>query len=644
MSIHSHPDDVAETPARSLEEEIADSNQSIALNPDDARAYINRGYTKSELGRYEEAIADFDQSFALYPDNAIAYINRGYAKSELGRHEEAIADYDQSIALNPENALAHNNRNHSMSQLGRRDTPFQYYSRRVRLNPDDAGARGELGNSKYKQGRFEAAIVDFSQAIELSPVGTFWHTHGYIMRGSVKYKLERYGDAIAECDEVIRFDPNYFRAYSYRGHAKYRLGRFEEALRDFDQAIRLDSDELYLDPYRLVTTADNFEGYSPAEWRVNSLKILGRFQEAFREGESLYRRLALRSLEYARGSSPAVVERPNQEALISALNIYRDAMRTFLLTSLADLVGSGALKDTIVGSLGDEQSANFERTLSRNDGNIEATLDVNHFLPIVRRFWDDTFFAKLGYDQSMLGTLGWITNARNEASHPGTDDISPEDTMSGLSNIRKTLDRIQASEQGKAVDGIRERLRSSSSGTPQIQLQEDIDRIFSTQSICTYKPCSNINSHLINEDGTRRLPCCPECSNEYWVETGSVVSVNTNRISIGNNWAIQYILRIQNPAGKQWVLYINRPTEDLILQRNDEVSLSYEYSRNNDQVEPVHLMNLTIGHRYYIQGGLRRHTPTELGGPGKGTGCLSIVALPAIIATILLISLLLAIL
>ena len=170
------------------------------------------------------------------------------------------------------------------------------------------------------------------------------------------------------------------------------------------------------------------------------------------------------------------MERPNQLALISALNIYRDAMHTFLLIRLADLVGSGALKDTIIGSFSDDQSANFERTLSRNDGNIEATLDVNHFLPTVRRFWGDTFFAKLSYDQSMLGALGWITNARNEASHPGTEDVSLEDTMSGLSNIIRTLDRIQASEQSKAVDRMALRQKSL---------------LFQKSALCFRSPCLN---------------------------------------------------------------------------------------------------------------------------------------------------------
>ena len=78
----------------------------------------NRGNAKAELGRHEEAIADYDEAIELNPENALAYNNRGNAKANLGRHEEAIADYDRAIGINPEYALAYANRGRAKSALG----------------------------------------------------------------------------------------------------------------------------------------------------------------------------------------------------------------------------------------------------------------------------------------------------------------------------------------------------------------------------------------------------------------------------------------------------------------------------------------------------------------------------------------------
>ena len=42
--------------------------KTIRLNPDEARAYYNRGVAKSELGKYFEAISDYDEAIRLNPE------------------------------------------------------------------------------------------------------------------------------------------------------------------------------------------------------------------------------------------------------------------------------------------------------------------------------------------------------------------------------------------------------------------------------------------------------------------------------------------------------------------------------------------------------------------------------------------------
>ena len=50
---------------------------------------------------------------------------------------------------------------------------------------------------------------------------------------------------------------------------------------------------------------------------------------------------------------------------------------------------------------------------------MDETLDVGHFRPIIENNWDVCFSVPFGYDRTVFGTLGWITGARNQASHPG---------------------------------------------------------------------------------------------------------------------------------------------------------------------------------------------------------------------------------
>ena len=58
---------------------IADSDQAIALNPDDADAYTHRGLAYVSKGAFDAAIQDFTKAIALNPEHAGAYTNRGNA-------------------------------------------------------------------------------------------------------------------------------------------------------------------------------------------------------------------------------------------------------------------------------------------------------------------------------------------------------------------------------------------------------------------------------------------------------------------------------------------------------------------------------------------------------------------------------------
>ena len=48
---------------------------------------------------YDQAIADFDEAIALDPQDALAYANRGYAYYNLGDDDKAIADYERALEL-----------------------------------------------------------------------------------------------------------------------------------------------------------------------------------------------------------------------------------------------------------------------------------------------------------------------------------------------------------------------------------------------------------------------------------------------------------------------------------------------------------------------------------------------------------------
>ena len=225
-------------------EAIKDYDQAIRLKSNFAEAYNNRGAAKNSLGQHVDAIADYNHSIKLKPDYAEIYYNRGNAKRDLGEHEDAINDYDQAIRLNPDYAADYLNRGVAKNGLGKRDEAITDYDEAIRLNPDVAEAYLNRGVAKNGLGQHEKAIEDYDKAIQLQPD----YSDAYGNLGIAKQNLERYAEAIEDYDEAIKRNSTKFEFYHARGVAKCGLDRYEDALTDFDKFIQLKPNYAY-EPY-----------------------------------------------------------------------------------------------------------------------------------------------------------------------------------------------------------------------------------------------------------------------------------------------------------------------------------------------------------------------------------------------------------
>src|SRR5262249_61269329 len=58
---------------------------------------------------YERPVADFDEALRLEPNDAEAHVNRAYVLAARGDYARAVEDYEAALRLDPKNAVAHNN-------------------------------------------------------------------------------------------------------------------------------------------------------------------------------------------------------------------------------------------------------------------------------------------------------------------------------------------------------------------------------------------------------------------------------------------------------------------------------------------------------------------------------------------------------
>ena len=62
------------------------------------RTHLDHGRACLDKGKHDDAIADYDKAIAINPNVALAYTNRGLAYERKGAFDRAIADYDKAIA------------------------------------------------------------------------------------------------------------------------------------------------------------------------------------------------------------------------------------------------------------------------------------------------------------------------------------------------------------------------------------------------------------------------------------------------------------------------------------------------------------------------------------------------------------------
>jgi len=125
---------------------IAACSDTIRRNPNNAPAYLNRGFVyyymrEKNKSFIDSALADLNEAVQLNRNLAVAYYTRGRVHFDLNDYSRALADYSDAIRVNPEYSSAYSGRgriyyiNHDYNRAE------QDYKTALKINPNNEGAR-----------------------------------------------------------------------------------------------------------------------------------------------------------------------------------------------------------------------------------------------------------------------------------------------------------------------------------------------------------------------------------------------------------------------------------------------------------------------------------------------------------------------
>jgi len=191
----------------------------------------------------EELMEIYQELFGERPEikknirtlTAGAWLNKGTSLHELGKYVDALEFFDKALELNPRIALAWLNKGGSLYRLGRHDEAIECCNRALNVDPELAGAWEGMGASLFELGRFEEALRCFDKAIEKDPLrcSAWWR------KGAALATLDKLQDAVRCYDEATKINPRYADAWDFKGTALAGLDRWEEAKKCSEKATEL---------------------------------------------------------------------------------------------------------------------------------------------------------------------------------------------------------------------------------------------------------------------------------------------------------------------------------------------------------------------------------------------------------------------
>ena len=142
--------------------------------------------------KYKEAVLNFDQSLQLEPDNAKAYYIKGLCYRSLRNLEAATKAFRRAVEANPQYAKPHK----SLGDVSRRQRNYtpaaQAYEQAIALDSTYMEAYGGLALVHIETQDFEATVALLQKALSINPD----YADGYLYLGTALNRLGRQHEAV----------------------------------------------------------------------------------------------------------------------------------------------------------------------------------------------------------------------------------------------------------------------------------------------------------------------------------------------------------------------------------------------------------------------------------------------------------------
>lgn len=205
-----------------------------SMNPENVRAHIDLGivyYQKKMM--YDEGIAEFKKALeldpqAMKPRVAFTYCVLGYAYLRKGELREAEQAFKKYVDLSPNQPLPLLCLGEFYLIVGNYDQALARLKQSLETKPDFADGHACLGDIYLAKGRYAEALRSYQRYLALC-TSESEKAEAHFLLGKLKYLKNDYTEAVQECRQALKLDPQMPEAHWMLGLALIQKTMLSEA-------------------------------------------------------------------------------------------------------------------------------------------------------------------------------------------------------------------------------------------------------------------------------------------------------------------------------------------------------------------------------------------------------------------------------
>jgi len=241
----------------------------VALQPDFARAYFNRGIIRSRQKDYASAHADFDTAYARDRSNLNALVNKGLMSLALKEYNRAEKELTEALSQENPPSRAYFLRAKARRGMQQIELADADDAKGISIEPGDDVTWTTRGFTRMKENP-NAALADFAQALAINPR----NRDALINRIHVLYtNLKKFDEALAAANQTLEYYPDHLGVHASRGVIYARLGKIPEARAEAEFCLSMDQSAFNL--FQIGSLYAQLSKYDPSA-KSEALRLLSK--------------------------------------------------------------------------------------------------------------------------------------------------------------------------------------------------------------------------------------------------------------------------------------------------------------------------------------------------------------------------------